>query len=130
MPFPWVNQDQPAVYYATDLARTVVDRPVIATPSGPFTYNDYGPNLVGLAYERLTGKLLTDEPLRQLWQDIGAEDPVLWCVDDHSIPYHESGMVVTASPGTDTIVVRMGDDDGGNIHLAIALQDLAHRAVS
>jgi hypothetical protein len=82
--------------------------------------------------------------LRQLWQDIGAEDPVLWCVDDHGFPYHESGMVVTArdlprvgqlvldnvSPTTDTIVVRMGDDDGGNIHLATALQDLAHRSVS
>jgi CubicO group peptidase (beta-lactamase class C family) len=193
VPFPWVNQDQPAVYYATDLARTVVDRPVITSPPGPFTYNDYGPNLVGLAYERLTGKLVTDAPLRQLWQDIGAEDPVLWCVDDHGFPYHESGMVVTArdlarvgqlvldngvpaftarslaptglattlddipvgyhngwwilpghdlaamgdhgqimivSPATDTIVVRMGDDDGGNIHLATAMQDLAHRAVS
>lgn len=37
VPFPWVNQDQPAVYYATDLARTVVERPRITSPPGPFT---------------------------------------------------------------------------------------------
>jgi CubicO group peptidase (beta-lactamase class C family) len=193
VPFPWVNQDQPAVYYATDLARTVVDRPMITSPPGLFTYNDYAPNLVGLAYQRLTGQLLTGAPLQQLWHDLGAQDPVLWCVDDHGFPYHESGMVVTArdlarvgqllldkdaaaftarslettgpattlgritvgyhngwwilpgqdlaamgdhgqimivAPATDTIVVRMGDDEGGNIELATTLQDLAHRAAA
>lgn len=190
VPFPWVNQDQPAVYYASDLARTVVERPVITSAPGPFTYNDYAPNLVGLAYQRLNGKLLPGAPLQQLWSDIGAQDPALWCVDDHGFPYHESGMVVTArdlarvgqllldngvssftqrsleatgpattlgsitvgyhngwwdlpgqdlaamgdhgqilivSPSTQTIVVRMGDDDGGNIQLATALQGVAHQ---
>jgi beta-lactamase family protein len=35
VPFPWVDRDQPAVYYATDLARTVVERP--ATTLGRIT---------------------------------------------------------------------------------------------
>lgn len=194
VPFPWVNQDQPAVYYATDLARTVVERPMITSPPGPFTYNDYAPNLVGLAYQRLAGESPTEAPLQRLWADLGAQDPVLWCVDDHGFPYHESGMVVTArdlarvgqlllddgvpsftarsleptepattldditvgyhngwwllpghdlaamgdhgqimivSPGTDTVVVRMGDDDeSGNIELATVLQELAHRVAA
>jgi CubicO group peptidase (beta-lactamase class C family) len=188
--FPWVNQDQAEVYYATDLARTAVERPAITSPPGPFTYNDYAPNLVGLAYQRLTGQSVTSAPLQQLWTDLGAQDPALWCVDDHGFPYHESGMVVTArdlarvgqllldddeptftarsleptgsattldditvgyhngwwilpghdlaamgdhgqimvvSPAADTVVVRMGDDEGGNIELATALQGLAHR---
>lgn len=189
VPFPWVNQDQPAVYYATDLERTVVERPVISSGPGPFTYNDYAPNLSGLAFRRMTGRLLTDEPLRQLWADLGAQDPVYWCVDDRGFPYHESGIVVTArdlarvgelvlagdgpfaarslepsgvattlgdtpvgyhngwwrlpggdlaamgdhgqimvvSPAAGTVVVRMGDDAGPNIELAVTLASLAHR---
>lgn len=94
--FPWLNRDYPSVYYATDLAGTVVRRPEIASPPGRFTYNDYAPNLVGLAYRRLTGTPLTEEPLRRLWDDLGAEYPAEWCVDDHGFPYHESGLVVTA----------------------------------
>ncbi|XVQ82267.1 serine hydrolase domain-containing protein [Microbispora siamensis] len=94
--FPWVDRDYPSVYYATDLAGTVVRRPRIASPPGPFTYNDYAPNLVGLAYRRLTGTLLTRQPLQRLWDDLGAEHLAEWCVDDHGFPYHESGLVVTA----------------------------------
>ncbi|MEQ3552906.1 serine hydrolase [Pseudonocardia nematodicida] len=190
VPFPWVNQDQAAVYYATDLRRTVVERPQVTSTPGPFTYNDYAPNLTGLAYERTTGALVTDAPLEGLWRDLGAQDPVLWCVDDQGFPYHESGLVVTArdlarigqlvlddgddpfvarsltpsgaattlgpidvgyrngwwvlpggdlaamgahgqimvvSPTTDTVVVRMGADEGPNIELATRLQALAHR---
>jgi CubicO group peptidase (beta-lactamase class C family) len=193
VPFPWVDRDQPAVYYATDLARTVVERPAITSPPGPFTYNDYAPNLVGLAYRRHAGQLVTTAPLQQLWNDLGAQDPALWCVDDHGFPYHESGLVVTArdlarvgqllldngvptftarsleatppattldritvgyhngwwvlpghdlaamgdhgqimivSPSTDTVVVRMGDDSGGNIELASTLQNLARRTAT
>ncbi|GAA2881426.1 hypothetical protein GCM10010517_44340 [Streptosporangium fragile] len=94
--FPWLNRDYPSVYYASDLAKTVVQRPEIAGAPGPFTYNDYAPNLVGLAYQRLTGTSLTRGPLQRLWDDLGAEHPAAWCVDGHGFPYHESGLVVTA----------------------------------
>lgn len=96
VPFPFVDQDQPAVYYATDLARTVVEKPVVDGPPGTFTYNDYGPNLVGLVFRRTTGDLITGAPLSRLWADLGAQDPVGWSVDDQGFPYHESGLVVSA----------------------------------
>ncbi len=119
--FPWVNRDYPSVYYATDLAGTVVRRPEIASAPGPFTYNDYAPNLVGLAYRRLTGTFLTRQPLQRLWDDLGAEYPAEWCVDDHGFPYHESGLVVTARD-----LARIGGLllDGGRV----AGQQVAPRA--
>lgn len=94
--FPWVNRDYPSVYYASDLAGTVVRRPRIEGPPGRFRYNDYAPNLIGLAVRRSTGTTLTREPLQRLWNDLGAEHPAAWCVDDRGFPYHESGFVVTA----------------------------------
>jgi CubicO group peptidase (beta-lactamase class C family) len=174
VPFPWVNQDQAAVYYATDLARTVVDKPVIEGPPGSWVYNDYNPNLIGLGYQRATGSLLVEQPLRRLLAELGTEDPVSWCVDDQGFPYHESGLVISprdlakigeyalahppalgpadpvldgvgyrngwwlfgddlvalgdhgqimiVSPGTDTVTVRMGDDDRTNFALVRDLQ--------
>jgi CubicO group peptidase (beta-lactamase class C family) len=94
--FPWVDQDYPSVYYASDLADTVVRRPRIEGPPGRFQYNDYAPNLIGLAVRRSAGIELTRTPLQQLWNDLGAEYPAAWSVDDHGFPYHESGFVVTA----------------------------------
>lgn len=95
VPFPWVNQDQAAVYYATDLARTVVEKPVVEGPPGAWVYNDYNPNLIGLGYQRATGGLLVDQPLRRLLAELGTEDPVSWSVDDQGFPYHESGLVIS-----------------------------------
>lgn len=42
----------------------------------------------------------------------------------------DHGQIMVVSPATDTVVVRMGDDDGGNIDLATTLQDLAHRVAA
>jgi CubicO group peptidase (beta-lactamase class C family) len=94
--FPWVNRDYPAVYYATDLAAVVVKRPVIQSPPGRFTYNDYAPNLVGLAYKRMTGVDLTRDPFQELWNELGAEHPASWAVDDRGFAHHESGLAATA----------------------------------
>ena len=92
--FPWVDGDSPAVYYATDLARTVVTRPEIETPPGTFLYNDYAPNLIGVAMQR--AGVQPQQEVRALWEMIGAEAPALWSVDDRGFPYLESGLVVTA----------------------------------
>jgi CubicO group peptidase (beta-lactamase class C family) len=94
--FPWVNRDYPSVYYSTDLTALITTRPAIATEPGTFTYNDYAPNLVGLATERLTGQKLTSGPLQQLWNAIGAEYPASWATDDLGFPHYESGLAVTA----------------------------------
>jgi CubicO group peptidase (beta-lactamase class C family) len=94
--FPWVDQDAPAVYYASDLARTIVDRPRIEAPPGAFVYNDYAPNLIGLALERAYGSRLAPGPMQSLWSELGAEYPAAWSVDGNGFAWHESGLVVTA----------------------------------
>jgi len=92
--FPWVDGDSPAVYYATDLAHTVITKPVIATAPGTFLYNDYAPNLIGVALQRAGLQPL--DAAAKIWTQLGAEYPALWSVDDHGFPWLESGFVVTA----------------------------------
>jgi CubicO group peptidase (beta-lactamase class C family) len=94
--FPWVNQDAPAVYYASDLASTVIERPRIEKPPGAFVYNDYAPNLIGLALQRAYKSPLASGPMQTLWSELGAEYPAAWSVDGHGFAWHESGLVVTA----------------------------------
>jgi CubicO group peptidase (beta-lactamase class C family) len=101
--FPWVNQDAPAVYYASDLERTVIERPTIAAPPGVFQYNDYAPNLIGLALERSGFGRASGGPIADLWSELGAEHDALWSVDDHGFPWHESGFVAVA-----TDIARIG----------------------
>lgn len=101
--FPFVNQDQPAVYYASDLAASVVRRVRITSPPGVFTYNDYAPNLNGLALQAASGSSLADGPMQAFWREIGAEFPAAWTVDQEGFAWHESGLVVT---GRD--LVRIG----------------------
>jgi CubicO group peptidase (beta-lactamase class C family) len=93
--FPWVDQDGPAVYYASDLARTAQTRPRRVAPPGTFLYNDYAPNLLGLALARAGGEPLAAH-LARLWADLGAESPLRWSVDEHGFAWHESGLVASA----------------------------------
>jgi CubicO group peptidase (beta-lactamase class C family) len=93
--FPWVDQDGPRVYYASDLRRTVLTRPRVVAPPGGFHYNDYAPNLVGLALERATATPLA-VATQALWDELGAAGPAQWSVDDRGFAWHESGLVLTA----------------------------------
>lgn len=94
--FPWVDADETRVYHASDLAATVVKYPGIASAPGPFLYNDYAPNLNGLAIERALGKPVIANLVQPLWNDLGAEFPALWSVDGQGFPWFETGLVVTA----------------------------------
>ncbi len=118
--FPWVNQDAPAVYYASDLAATIVRRPKIVAAPGPFLYNDYAPNLNGLALQKATGRNLAGGPMQDLWNDLGAEYTAAWNVDSKGFAWHESGLVVTARD-----LVRFGRLllDGGKVGDATVAPD-------
>lgn len=94
--FPWVTCDPPEVYYATDLARTAVERTRIEGPPGRFVYNDYAPNLIGLALENGYSVRSTVGPMQALWSELGAESAAAWTVDEHGFAWHESGLVATA----------------------------------
>jgi CubicO group peptidase (beta-lactamase class C family) len=109
--FPWVDQDSPRVYYASDLAATVLARPRVEAPPGGFVYNDFAPNLLGLALERATGGGAAG-PTGALWAALGAEYPAQWSADDHGFAWYESGFVATARD-----LARLGQVmlDGGRL---------------
>jgi CubicO group peptidase (beta-lactamase class C family) len=94
--FPWVTGDDARVYYASDLAASIVTYPRIAAAPGGFLYNDYAPNLNGLAIERALGRSAIDALAQPVWDELGAESAALWSVDGHGFPWFESGLVVTA----------------------------------
>jgi CubicO group peptidase (beta-lactamase class C family) len=94
--FPWFNQDAPRVYYATHLAESTLKYPRIQSAPGPFTYNDWAPNLLGIAYRRATGSLVSGPAGASLWSDLGAQRPARWLVDGDGFPWHESGFVASA----------------------------------
>ncbi len=94
--FPWFNQDAPRVYYAGDLRTASINDPRITSEPGVFTYNDWAPNLLGIAYQRATGNLMTGPGAEALWSGIGAQNPAWWLVDSHGFPWHESGFVASA----------------------------------
>ena len=110
--FPWVTEDQTAIYFASDIVETVLDRSTIEAPSGEFRYNDYAPNLVGLALERASGTSAVDEPFADLWRSLPAEAPAWWLVDDHGFAWHESGLMVAprdlARLGSEVLAVTHG----------------------
>jgi hypothetical protein len=95
--FPWFNQDAPRVYYASDLQAATLTFPSIESAPGPFTYNDWAPNLLGIAYQRATAHLMTGPAAAALWSDLGARNPAEWLVDGHGFPWQESGFVASAS---------------------------------
>jgi CubicO group peptidase (beta-lactamase class C family) len=124
--FPWVDQDAPSVYYASDLARTVVRRPRIERAPGAFRYNDYAPNLVGLALAR--GGTTLQMRTQALWNALGAEHAARWSVDDHGFAWHESGFVVTARD-----LARIGQlvlDDGKVGAAQVAPPDFLTRSLA
>jgi len=94
--FPWVNRDAPRVYYASDLAQTSLTYPRIAAPPGAFRYNDYAPNLLGLALERAYASRLVPGPMRALWAALRAEARAGFLVDDRGFAWHESGLLIGA----------------------------------
>jgi Beta-lactamase len=94
--FPWFNEDAPRVYYASDLEAATLDRPAIESAPGPFTYNDWAPNLLSIAYRRATGHLMIGPDATQLWSSLGAQHSAQWLVDGHGFPWQESGFVASA----------------------------------
>lgn len=126
--FPWVNQDASRVYYASDLAAAVLRYPTIDSDPGPFTYNDYAPNLVGLALSRSPAGPLVDDAMAQFWRELGAQDDAAWLVDGHGFPWHESGFVASARD-----VARVGQLllDGGEVRdRTVAPPEFAERVGS
>lgn len=89
--FPFVNSDDPLIYYHPDLESVVLERTVVESPPGTFQYNNYNPPLLGLILRRTTGMSASRYLERELWDPLGAEGPAGWTVDDHGLERMESG---------------------------------------
>lgn len=93
--FPYITNDAPLVYYASDLRAVVLTRTRIEAEPGAFNYNDYNPNLVALALERVVGVERLSEMRARFWGALGAEDAAHWSVDNRGFAYWESGLAAT-----------------------------------
>lgn len=93
--FPFLNNDAPLVYYASDLRKVALTKTRITAAPGEFRYNDYNPLLVGLALERAVGAEGVTSLVNGLWSRLGAEDDAFWTVDGHSFRSWESGLVAS-----------------------------------
>lgn len=89
--FPFVNADDPLIYYHPDLESIVLGRTTIESPPGTFEYNNYNPPLLGLILRRATGLSAAEYLERELWRPLGAAYPAGWTVDDHGLERMESG---------------------------------------
>ncbi len=94
--FPFVNQDDPLIYYFPDLESVVLERTAIDSPPGDFLYTNYNPPLLGLILRRSTGLTPSEYLEQELWQPMGAGGPAGWTTDDHGVERMESGFHATA----------------------------------
>ena len=118
--FPFLDQDASRIYYASSIRRTVLEDARIESPPGPFTYNDFAPNLVGLAIERARGADVSEIGTPELWRVLGAEDEAAWLVDDEEFPWHESGFVASARDLAKVGQVLLDHDISGDVTVAPA----------
>jgi CubicO group peptidase (beta-lactamase class C family) len=95
-PFPFVNADDPLIYYHPNLQSIVLDRTAIASHPGTFQYNNYNPPLVGLILRRTTGMPAAEYLERELWRPLGSAHAGGWTVDDHGLERMESGFYARA----------------------------------
>ncbi len=124
--FPFINQDPPLIYYTNDMRTTVLEHTRVESEPGHFRYNDYNPNLLGLALERRSDRGLVELFEREVWQPLGTENDALWSTDYEGFPMLESGFVAS---GRD--LVRFGGMmlDGGFVgDLRLIAQDWHHRS--
>lgn len=94
--FPFVNADDPLIYYHPDLETIVRERTHVATEPGTFQYNNYNPPLVGLALRRTSGRTVAATLEIDLWQPLGAGGEAGWTVDKHGFERMESGFYARA----------------------------------
>ncbi len=95
--FPFFTEDKPLIYYATDLQKVLLNRTSIEQEPGQFHYNDYNPNLLGLALERATNNRFQTLVQKGLWNPIGMAHSGLWSTDYRGFPLFESGLAATAT---------------------------------
>lgn len=74
--------DQINTYYSTNLRKSAITKTKISEKPGVrWNYNNYNPQLLGLAVERATGKSFSDYMSEKIWAPMGAEADASWSMD-------------------------------------------------
>ena len=74
--------DQINTYYSTNLRKSAITKTKISEKPGVrWNYNNYNPQLLGLAVERATGKSFSDYMSEKVWAPMGAEADASWSMD-------------------------------------------------
>ena len=74
--------DQINTYYSTNLRKSAITKTKISEKPGVrWNYNNYNPQLLGLAVERATGKSFSNYMSEKVWAPMGAEADASWSMD-------------------------------------------------
>jgi CubicO group peptidase (beta-lactamase class C family) len=82
---PW--DDEPRIYYSSDLRRLALSAQKSEAPGTCFRYNNYNLVLLGMVLERATGDSVSAYLQEKIWKPLGMEAPASWSLDSV-----ESGM--------------------------------------
>ncbi len=90
--FPYFTEDLPLLYYSDSVRKVVLNRAEIESAPGEFVYNDFNPGLLGLAFERASGRSLPELLQSELWNPMGATNDAVWMTDYEGVPLMAAGL--------------------------------------
>ncbi|MDR9434138.1 serine hydrolase [Pontimonas sp.] len=91
--------DEVNTYFGTDLRRSAITNPIIVEePGQTWLYNNYNPQLLGMALERATGTTISEYMSQSWWGPMGAEADASWSVDSFYNRFEQSAHGFNARP--------------------------------
>jgi CubicO group peptidase (beta-lactamase class C family) len=91
--------DEVNTYFGTDLRRLAINNPtVMEEPGVTWLYNNYNPQLLGMALERATGMTISEYTSESWWGPMGAEADASWSVDSFYNRFEQSAHGFNARP--------------------------------
>lgn len=91
--------DEVNTYFGTDLRRSAITNPIIVEePGQTWLYNNYNPQLLGMALERATGMTISEYMSQSWWGPMGAEADASWSVDSFYNHFEQSAHGFNARP--------------------------------
>jgi CubicO group peptidase (beta-lactamase class C family) len=114
---PW--DDEPRVYYTTDIRQLARQAQRAEPPGLRFHYNNYNLVLLGMILERVTGGTVAKYLQEKIWKPLGMEFPASWSLDSQSngMEKMESGLNARAIDFAKfgRLYLRRGDWNGRQI---------------
>jgi CubicO group peptidase (beta-lactamase class C family) len=91
--------DEVNTYFGADLRRSAINNPtVLEEPGVTWLYNNYNPQLLGMALERATGMTISEYMSESWWGPMGAEADASWSVDSFYNRFEQSAHGFNARP--------------------------------